>query len=134
MSAASSTSPGAIHALRAKTLAAAYLFANDAGTAQGVNEATDGQKQLDALLPAAITEAKRHDDLIAALKAFYIAAKTYFDSALTPVPMPSYDIRFGSRPSPEAIQLKATQAKLKASLDAKANALQLEAKFAGIDG
>ena len=87
----------------------------------------------DRLLPAALADAQGHDDLTAAIKAFYVAAKTYFDSALAPVPPPSYDVRFGSRPSPESVQLKATQAKLKADLDAKANAMQLEARLAGLE-
>lgn len=123
----------AIHELRVSVLRDAYLFSSSAGTAKGVEDATRGTRTLDRLLTPAIDAARNHDDLTAAIKAFYVAAKTYFDSALAPVPPPSYDVRFGSRPSPESVQLKATQAKLKADLDAKANAMQLEARLAGFE-
>lgn len=131
---AQSSQPGnAIHDLRTTILGDAHMFAIDAGTAAGVDEASKAEKDLDRLLPAAIAASEGHDDLKASIKAFYITAKTYFDSAFTPVPAPSFDpVTYNSRPAPEAIQLKATQAKLKADLDSKANAMQLEAKLAGV--
>jgi hypothetical protein len=123
----------AVHDFRTTILRDAYTFAGHADTAAGVDDASSAQKDLDRLLPAAIDAAHGHADLTVAIKTFYIAAKTYFDSALTPVPLPTFDpVTYDSRPAPEAIQLKATQARLKADLDSRANAMQLEAKLAGV--
>lgn len=98
---------------------------------KALDDAKQGQSNLDALVAPAVAAAQSHPDLVAAIKAFYVSAKTYFDSAYTPVALPDYDIRFGSRPSPGAIAHTATQAKLKADLDSKANALKLEMQLAG---
>lgn len=122
-----------IHELRATVLTDAYLFASDDGS--GVESSSRGQDDLRRLLPPALAAAGNHADLKSSIKAFYVAAQTYFDSALTPVPLPSYDsLRNEMRASPEEIQLKAAQAKLKADLDSKANAMQLEAQLVGMDG
>jgi len=123
-----------VQELRTTILSDAYLFAFDSGQGKGIDAALRGQKDLTRLLPAALDAAEGHDGLKTAIKAFYIAAKTYFDSALTPVPLPSYDTRRHELiPATEAIQLQAAQAKLKADVDSKANAMQLEAQLAGID-
>ncbi len=99
---------------------------------KALDDAKRGQSNLDALISPAVAAAQSHPDLVAAIKAFYVSAKTYFDSASTPVGLPDYDIRFGSRPSLEATAHTAVQAKLKADLDSKANALKLEVQLAGL--
>ena len=121
-----------IEVLRTTVMQDAYQFSANADSVDGINGASRAEQDLKQLVPAAIAAARSNDDLTAAVKAFYVAAKTYFDSAFTPVPLPSYDVRFGSQPSPEAVQLKITQARLKADLDSKANALELEAQLAGM--
>lgn len=99
---------------------------------KALDDAKQGQSNLDALIAPAVAAAQSHPDLVDAIKALYVSAKTYFDTAYTPVAPPDYDIRRGSRPSAGATAHTATQAKLKADLDSKANALKLEMQLAGL--
>jgi len=96
-------------------------------------EAEQGAAYLKADIKPALARAEGHPDLIAAIKALYISANTYFDSVNTPVPMPTYDPRRNNLyASPEALALKDSQVKMKGDVDAKLNAVKLEADLAGV--
>lgn len=95
------------------------------------DHAVRGMKDLDTLLKPAIAAADGHDDLKIAIKQFYVAAKTYFDSSMAFTPLPDY-VHGELRPSAAAVEHKKEQARLKTDLDAKANALELEMKLAGV--
>lgn len=131
---------GAIHAMLQHVNAQTYLFSmylgSDINSWKQANAAADkGTAYLAADIKPALAEASGSPDLVAAIKALYVSAKTYFDSAHTPVPLPSYDPRSNNLyASPEAAMLKSNQAKMKADVDAKINAVKLEADLAGIAG
>lgn len=127
----------AIHAMVQHVGSQASQFSFYSGDIQNWKQARaaaeQGGAQLKADIKPALAQAEGHPDLIAALKALYISASTYFDSVNTPVPLPSYDPRRNNLyASPEALALKDSQVKMKADVDAKINAVKLEADLAGL--
>lgn len=79
--------------------------------------AQDGQKKLDEQIGDALKSAAGHPDLIAAVKAYYIAAHAYFENAW-------------SDPTTPALVVESNEARLKSDMDSKASAMMLEAKLA----
>jgi len=110
------------------TLLGVYLMTpNDP---QQVPTAKKGQSDLKALVGPALDAAAGNADLKAAIKAFYIAADGYFQSVFTLTGLPDYVPGIGTVPSSQQVQLSATQARLRADLDAKNSALELEMDLA----
>lgn len=109
------------------TLLSVYLAG--APDTKALDTAKKGQDFLKTLVGPALAEAGDNADMKAAIKAFYIAADAYFESAFTPAAPPDYDIRRGSMMSESQVQLVAAQAKLRADLDSKNAALKLELQF-----
>lgn len=79
--------------------------------------AQDGQKQLDEQIGDALKSAAGHPDLVAAVKAYYIAAHAYFENAWTD-------------PTTPALVVDSNATRLKSDMDSKASAMMLEAKLA----
>lgn len=113
-----------------------FEMATASGSIAEASDAADqGQKELDTLIAPALKSADGHPDLVAAIKAFYVSAKTYFDTAHTFTPLPTFDpVTLDTQESPEAIALKHNQVTLKQDVDAKEHAMMLEARLAGLDG
>jgi hypothetical protein len=106
-------------------------IANDA--AKAADDASEGKTALASLLQPALSEAKGYPDLVAAIKAFYIAANSYFDTSAVVVPLPTFDPdTLTSRPSPEEVALKQNQVKMKMDVSSKGDAMMLELKLAGL--
>lgn len=127
----------AIHSMVQHVAFQAHQFSFYSGTIdnwkQARGAAEQGHAQLKADIKPALAQADGHADLVAALKGLYITANTYFDSVNTPLPPPTYDPRRNNLyASPEAMALKDSQVKMKAEVDAKINAVKLEADLAGI--
>jgi hypothetical protein len=128
----------AIHSMVQHVNSQAYLFELYLGDGlnawKEANAAADkGVAYLTADIKPALAAAEGRPDLVAAIKALYVSAKTYFDSAHTPMPMPTYNPRSNNLYAPpEAMLLKSNQAKMKADVDAKINAVKLEADLAGL--
>jgi len=127
----------AIHTMVQHVDRQAHQFSFYSGDIQNWKQARAAAEQGGAHLKAdikpALAQAEGHADLIAAIKALYISANTYFDSVNTPVPLPTYDPRRNNLyASPEALALKDSQMKMKADVDAKLNAVKLEAELAGL--
>lgn len=127
----------AIHSMVQHVNLQAHEFSFYTGTIDNWKKAREaaeqGSAQLKADIKPALAQADGHPDLVAALKALYITANTYFDSVNTPVPLPTYDPRRNNLyASPEAMALKDNQVKMKADVDAKIHAVKLEADLAGV--
>lgn len=133
-----SQSGDAIHSMVKHVNSQAYLFNLYLGFGldswNEANAAADkGVAYLASDIKPAIAAAEGNPDLAAAIKALYVTAKTYFDSAHASVPLPTYSQRSNNLyASPEAVMLKSNQAKMKADVDAKINAVKLEAELAGL--
>lgn len=127
--------PDAVSDLRNQVIGKVRLFEVHVQSDKllAIDDAAAGQKALDALLKPALDAAEGRPELAAAIKAFYVSAKTYFDSVDTPTSAPQYD-RWTNNvyESPDAAQLRANQAKLKLDVESKANAMLLEARLVGL--
>lgn len=92
--------------------------------------AKKGKDDLSALTGPAIAAAGDNADLKSAIKALYVAADAYFESAFAFTGLPQYDPALNELVlSPGQVQAKATQARLKADVDSKNAALKLELQF-----
>jgi hypothetical protein len=76
----------------------------------------DGLAKLEEYLPVALSAAKGKPDVVQALKAYYLAAKAYLGSSI-----------------PSDVLERAATMRLKADMEAKSNALDLEIKLAGLE-
>lgn len=117
------------HVMTDAELLSVYLA--DQPDPKAADTAKKGGDDLKAGVGAAIASAKDNQDLKAAIKAFYVAADAYFQSAFSFTGLPTYDPMLNRLVlTPQQIQLTATQSRLKADLDAKNAALKLEMQLA----
>lgn len=94
-------------------------LAIEAGDWDGAQKAGhDARADLDKQLKHALAAAKGHPDLVQAVKAYYLASKSYFENSWT------------DRDEP-AILVKSNESKLKTEMNSKADALLMEAGLAG---
>jgi len=98
------------------TFAAQAMDISQPTTEDALKWASDDERDLDRHLAAALKESRSHRDLRAAVKAYYIAAKTYFDSV-------------GGNGFADVENMK----RLLADVQSKGNALLLEEKLAGME-
>ena len=86
------------------------------GNSLGADDARrDGLAKLENLFPDALEAAKGSPDLVQAVKAYYLAGKAYL----------------GSSPPRDVLE-RAASLRLKADMEAKSDALELEMKLAGL--
>lgn len=137
LTSAQTTNPNPVAQLHDAVMSKVVQFEMDT-TAPGdpnraADDAIEGKKALTTFLQPALNVAKDHQDLVASIKAFYIAANSYFDTVTVVVPLPTFDpVTLDSRPSPEEVALKQSRMKMKMDIASRGDAMMLELKLAGL--